>query len=494
MGDGGAHRMCTSTGGTPMTTIVLCGDARTALRGLPDGCVQCVVTSPPFFNLRDYGTATWSGGDPACDHVVGAIRTGLGLAKLGEQYRGGGHKASEPKPMTAKGDCPRCGALRIDQQIGLEKSPEEYIAEIVAVFREVRRVMRADAIAWLNLGDSFASSTKGTGGDGTSSGLMRDGRGENGRRSKFAAVTRQTHAPTKINHGAKAKDLLMMPARVALALQADGWWLRSDIIWHKVNPMPESITDRPTSCHEHVFMLTRSPKYFFDAEAVKEVAAYPNGPNAPSSIKSPHGQGFTRKALRNATESRHRASIPGGQSMQAEPNGTRNIRNVWTIATTPFPGAHFACFPQKLVEPCIKAATSEKGRCSVCGAPFRRIMEKGAPDLAHQIACGSDAAGAYDGEAQKNYADAGVQNASDVKRRILAGMVEKRTIGWKPTCLHVDAKPIPCLVLDCFGGAGTTGIVANRLGRDAILYDLNPAYVTMAEDRIEADELKRGIV
>jgi DNA modification methylase len=328
-----------------MSVRILTGDCRDVLRSLPDESVNCCVTSPPYFGLRDYG-------------VTG--------------------------------------------QIGLEDTPSAFVAEMVAVFREVRRVLRRDGTLWLNLGDSYAS---GSGGD-RRLGDPSDTR--HGSAANWKAAKRQQVV------GFKAKDLIGIPWRVAFALQADGWYLRSDIIWHKPNAMPESVTDRPTSAHEHVFLLSKSERYFYDFEAIREpiiagdrgssfvdprdLAGHPNRGRRRPAVSS------ERKELPNDTYSRHRASIDGGQSLQAEPDGMRNLRNVWTVATQPFGEAHFATFPPKLIEPCIKAGCPSGGT-----------------------------------------------------------------------------------VLDPFGGAGTTALVADRLGRDAILIELNPAYASMARDRLARD-------
>lgn len=253
-----------------MSIRVLHGDCRTILATLPDASVQCCVTSPPYFGLRDYGVAG---------------------------------------------------------QIGLEASPDAYIAEMVAVFREVRRVLRDDGTLWLNLGDSYARGGRGGG--------MEGDRGDKQRSNQGALL-----GPKKAPDGFKPKDLMMMPARVALALQADGWWLRSDIIWTKPNPMPESVVDRPTSAHEHVFLLTKSARYYFDADAVRE-AGEMKPQNRFTDGKGPKAEGYAA----------HRQ--PTGMTECI----SRNIRNVWTIATAPFPDAHFATFPPELAERCIKAGS-----------------------------------------------------------------------------------------------------------------------------------------
>jgi DNA modification methylase len=343
------------------------GDCREVLKTLPDASVQCVVTSPPYFGLRDYGTATWVGGNPECDHVVGAIRTGLGLERLGERYAGSGHKAAEPKPLTAKHICPHCGAVRTDSQIGLEASPAEFISEMVAVFREVRRVLRDDGVVWLNLGDSYSLGVGMARGQQyqrhapQKSGMWKGTRSEKRDLGNNGVV----HDGT----GAKPKDLLMIPARVAIALQADGWFLRSDIIWHKPNPMPESVTDRPTSSHEHVFLLTKKSSYFYDAESVREHIAPSQLGRERSDViggkswneRNQHSEGGTYDT-RKLRPSLPKGSFGGKTADQAQPAfradyGSRNLRNVWTIATAPFVDAHFATFPPELAERCIKAGS-----------------------------------------------------------------------------------------------------------------------------------------
>ena len=384
------------TEGAGMTVTVLEGDCRDVLATLPDASVQCVVTSPPYYGLRDYGTATWEGGDAACAHQVGEIRTGLGLAALGERYAGGGHKAGEPKPIQARDVCPHCGAKRIDKQIGLEKSPEEYVAGMVAVFREVRRVLRDDGTLWLNIGDSYASSPPGikSGGVSASSGL-NGVNGASGRYRETLAAGHATKRDTTKLEGIKPKDLLGIRWMLAFALRADGWYLRSEIIWHKPNPMPESVADRPTKAHEQVFLLSKLPSYFYDADAIREEGVIPAG-------------------TKGAKGSEARAAQPGVNSRPPEYkiyDGMRNARSVWTIATRPFTDAHFATMPPELAERCIKA-------------------------------------------------------------------------GSKPN----DT------VLDPFGGAGTTGLVADRLGRDALLIELNPTYADMARERIRGDAPLLGSV
>ena len=307
---------------TPIDTIIQ-GDALTRLKELPSESVDCCITSPPYFGLRDYG---------------------------------------------------------VEGQIGLEESPEAYVSKLVEVFREVRRVLKKEGTLWLNLGDSFASG-KGTcfnpGGGSSSLGKSRKEAGAH-------PLDRGNISDLRAS-GLKPKDLIGIPWMVAFALRADGWWLRSDIIWAKPNCMPESCKDRPTKSHEYIFLLSKSKRYFYDNEAIKEAAT--------------NGERFHGSYLGggNPTQSRN------GRDDENNRLATRNKRTVWTVATKPFAEAHFATFPEKLIEPCIKAGCPEGGIC-----------------------------------------------------------------------------------LDPFFGAGTTGLVAKKLGRHYIGIELNPEYIGMAQKRIAA--------
>lgn len=281
------------------------GDCREVLKSLPDNSVQCCVTSPPYWGLRDYGTADWEGGDPECEHSI-SMPTKWNDPKRGTQVL-------RPEVANRGGDastCHNCGATRIDQQIGLEQSPDEFVAEMVAVFREVRRVLKDDGTLWLNLGDSYAGNNS---------------RASNGGRAGFG-TPRET-VTNRIADGLKPKDLVGIPWRVALALQADGWYLRQDIIWHKPNPMPESVKDRCTKAHEYIFLLSKSQHYYFDSEAIKE-----------PSVKSLEGR-----------------------SSAGDIGEFKNKRSVWTVPTRPYKGAHFASFPPDLIQPCIVAGAPKGG-------------------------------------------------------------------------------------------------------------------------------------
>lgn len=272
--------------------MIIHGDALTELKKLDGGIAQTCVTSPPYWGLRDYG---------------------------------------------------------VDGQLGLEPTPEEYIAKLVEIFAEVKRVLRDDGTLWLVIGDSYAKAGK--------SGLgLHTETSTSGKPNPYATVKKV------IPSGLKPKDLCMIPARVALALQADGWWLRSDIIWHKPNPMPESVADRPTSAHEHIFLAAKSQRYYYDAEAIKEDAVW-----------DVDGEGTIKRAERqrdglksNPTEIKNgiRKVYPNGKhgEKQQSPktiNGFRNKRNVWTVATRPYSEAHFATYPPDLIEPCILAGSAE---------------------------------------------------------------------------------------------------------------------------------------
>jgi DNA modification methylase len=335
---------------------LILGDSLQKLKDLPTATVQCCVTSPPYWGLRDYG---------------------------------------------------------VSGQMGLERTPDEYVANMVEVFAQVRRVLKDDGTLWLNLGDSYNAGREG------------------GHAGGKKGISRTTVGPQRCGVNApnlKPKDLVGIPWRVAFALQADGWYLRQDIIWHKPNPMPESVRDRCTKAHEYMFLLAKSERYLFDVDAIKEPAKY-SGPNSPGSIKSPYGQGFTRNASwkgsdfhrgktaehqlgrssKNRSGNKERKQRPGADVLGIGAQAgsipwegvTRQKRSVWTVTTKPFKGAHFATFPPDLIEPCILA-------------------------------------GSRPGD----------------------------------------------IVLDPFFGAGTTGLVAQKHGRECIGIELNPEYLALAKERL----------
>ena len=287
------------------------GDCLAVLANLPDNSVHCCVTSPPYFGLR--------------------------------QYLPAGHQDKH-------------------LEVGAEPTPEEYITKMVNVFREVRRVLRDDGTCWINIGDSYASDTKGSGGTGKSTlvGTPNDGNG-------------QLFDARRVDCGIPAKNLIGIPWLLAFALRADGWYLRQDIIWAKPNPMPESVTDRCTKAHEYVFLLTKSARYWYDAEAIREPCS--------DDMQRRASLGHTRGANGKVDASRcDLATLRGQHSKKIEVSNGRNCRSVWSIATQPFTGAHFAVMPKKLVEPCILAG------CPVGGTvldPFNGAATVGIVALEH---------------------------------------------------------------------------------------------------------------
>jgi len=358
---------------------ITCADVLDYLRSLPDECVDCVITSPPYWGLRDYGVAG---------------------------------------------------------QLGLEPTVGEFVAKMTAVFREVRRVLKPTGTLWLNMGDCYANDGKwgGSTGGKHASGLHGSsgiGRG-------------------KVITGLKPKDLVGQPWRLAFALREDGWWLRSDIIWHKPNPMPESVTDRPTKSHEYIFLLTKRERYFYDADAVREKSTYPED---------------NRKARSKNGNKRLPTEVIAGVRPGSQTYPRRNRRTVWTVATQPYSGAHFAAFPQKLVEPCLLAGCPREV-CSKCGAPVVRVVEV-SPMIIERSNRGK-LLGKYGNTAA---------SGKMVKPH------ESTTTGFRPTC-DCDAGFVPGLVLDPFMGSGTVALVAIRHGRDYIGCDISPEYVEMAERRI----------
>ena len=503
-----------------MTVDIRIGDALAVLRAMPDASVHCVITSPPYWGLRAYG------GDPG--------------------------------------------------MIGLEPTFAEHVENLLAVFREVRRVLRDDGTLWLNYGDAFARGDK-----------------------RGSAEARGAKLPS----GMKSKDLMGMPWRVAFALQDDGWWLRADICWHKSNSMPESAKDRPTRAHEFVFLMTTAERYFYDHEAVKEPGAGTAHPRASTRAgrsrcehrpdRLPHDSIEARKARANPAASHTSTSerrgirpykTPDGwekvrvptswassplyagqdprfgkrtpkdiegrsarmertpgwredrapgvtpkspapgtgirqneshQAAMIEVRPTRNLRDVWTFASAPFRGTHFATFPPALVEPCIRAGTSERGCCPDCGAPWERTVKKEVEHTSGSGRSGRQPKGKYAGTEQAK------SGTYDIR---MGPVVRSGTTGWRPNCTCYDeryraehpephrarkrrqraawggrwkrvrARPgnpewptSPAIVLDPFAGAGTVGLVAERLGRDSILIELNPDYAEMARKRIDAD-------
>jgi DNA modification methylase len=410
---------------------ILFGDCRESLRKLAaDGVkVQMCVTSPPYFGLRDYG-----------------------------------HEG----------------------QLGLEETPEQYVAAMVEVFRAVRDVLADDGTLWLNIGDSYAR-TGGT--DRKVSASAKVGSTRN-------TLKQMSDRTTKAPDGLKEKDLIGIPWRLAFALQADGWYLRSDIIWSKGNPMPESVTDRPTKSHEYLFLLSKSQSYFYDQEAMKE----------PAVSDHPSGNGFKRDARLSYKDAN---GARGNEQQWNGVGGKRNRRSVWNINTKPYKGAHFAVFPPDLVEPCILGGTSERGHCPECGARWARMFER--TDTPDHSAKGS----------RFDSGKTGGRTGGD--RTQVGERYLKRFTGWAPVCRCYDDRyrqdyPEPRreskrkqraawggrwnrlrrmpgldhwasetdVVLDPFMGSGTTAAVAIEHGRQFIGCELKPDYKPLQDERIAA--------
>ena len=319
-----------------------CGDAKEKLQELSSESAQSVITSPPYWGLRDYDA---------------------------------------------------------EGQLGLEPTPEEYIENLTEVFEEVKKVLRPDGTLWLNLGDSYLNKS--------------------------------------IDGYEKRKDLVGIPWRVAIALQKDGWYLRSDIIFSKTNAMPSPIKDRPTPSHEHIFLFAKNKKYFYDHEAIKEPAA----------------------------------SVAQKFSPQSKPK--KNKRDVWEVSTGASDFAHFAVFSLDLIEPCVKAGTSAFGQCKKCGAPYKRVLEENKVKR----------------NRKERFTESKFQNAGGRRgcSQDHLGTTSK-TIGWEPTCECETEETEPQVVLDPFAGASTTGIAALKHDRKFVGIEINPQYIELSKKRIQNHE------
>jgi DNA modification methylase len=575
--------------------IVYLGAALSVLRQMPAESVHMVCTSPPYWRLRDYGTAQWEGGDPLCAHrhlnarpdhsrdrkhatrgeqpaaaaavtPMGDVCSKCGARRAEPTVWGGdlscdhqwgadilvgdptrGNRGSTLSGSTRTQErasrwcasstfCSRCGAWR--GALGLEPTPQLYVGHIVEVFREVRRVLRADGTCWLNLGDSYAGSWGAQGHRDTPASLSRNSIANHPKQASHAGTIRQV--------GLKPKDLVGIPWRVALALVADGWWLRSDdieevelycpcgcghvmeervwrysqdreLVWKKPNPMPESVTDRPTKAHEYLFLLTKRGRYFYDNEAVRESVtgnAHSRGTGVnPKARKWPSGwdPDDHGRAGNGRFRPKQNESFSGAVSGAVR---ARNLRSVWEIATQPYPGAHFATFPEDLVVPCIKAGTSDRGCCPECGAPWQRVVERSHENPGNRTTNGPRST-------DRRHETAGFSVRLETRTE---------TAGWQPDCwcggerscavcggsgwLMVNGKrvrcrvcckglrkirrgrvpiavgdPITATVLDPFVGSGTTLAVARRLGCRSIGIELEAGYLPLIQQRVASAAL-----
>lgn len=414
----------------PDFTLYL-GDALTVLAELPAESVHCVVTSPPYWALRDYGIEPTDWPEVTYSPLPGFELT-----------------------VPAAACC-----------LGLEADPYAFVGHLVLVFRELHRVLRPEATVWLNIGDSYVKRS--AGGD-PYSGFNSRWHGYPQGRGKQA----QTRGAFPAGHvfrgeGWKPKDMVGIPWLLAFALRTDGWWLRAENIWDKANPMPESTTDRPSKAHEQIFLLTKSERCFYDYVAVRENT---------SGTANARGHGLNPKARQHADRT---AGVKQNESAAAAFAGMvarRNLRSVWKVASQPYAGAHFAVFPPALIEPCILAGTSAHGCCSTCGAPWTPLNEKrtlGRHELPHDHPEYRPAR--YVGKHEEE--NGGGQRYLDVT-----------TVGWEPGC-GCDAGVQPCVVLDPFMGAATTALVARKHGRHAIGIEKSPEYAGQAAERLGQQSL-----
>jgi DNA modification methylase len=509
---------------------ILCGNATDILKDIPDESIHSGVTSPPYWTLRSYKTTPYIwGGDKNCNHEWGEKldmnldrRTHIG-GSLGSDKKGGGRDTAH---KNGNGEiCLKCNAWR--GELGTEPTPQLYISHLLDIFKEIKRVLRNDGTLWVVIGDCYTpqSSHKG--------GTPYD------RFKKEQNWSERSDSKDIIPSWGKAKDLVGIPWRFAFAMQDDGWWLRNDIIWAKANPLPSSVEDRCVSSHEHCFLFTKSGDTTFWTHRDKSGTRKKPQPDyryydklnkietiiEPPSWKTEliegteekrwkrynlwkgHDYYFDHLAIREPATVKNISSeikyggtkYPnkkfGGTKYPGEanntysgndyiPTGMRNKRDVWQIATESCRDSHFAVYPRKLILPMILASTSEGGVCKSCGSPYTRLTKKSEPLDEWKKQCGADSSGEYKGMAVKQYKDAKAQNASDVKRRILEGMVNIETIGWVPSCNCIENSPSPAIVIDPFFGAGTTGIVAGITNRDYIGIELNQEFIKLAYDRI----------
>jgi DNA modification methylase len=369
-----------------MNYKIIQGDCREALKQVADESVNTCVTSPPYFGLRSYSDS--------------------------------------------------------ELEIGKEDEVEAYVQALVEVFREVKRVLRDDGTLWLNLGDSYASN-----GCYINAWLEKEhNKGKKHLHVKNHERYRDRKAVRGGEYGIKAKDLIGIPWRVAFALQADGWYLRQDIIWAKPNPMPESVGDRCTKAHEYIFLLSKKSHYYYDHEAIKET------------------------------------SVSGKEK--------KNKRSVWTVNTKGYKGAHFAVYPKDLILPCILAGTSAHGCCSKCGAPYKQVVNhpgnplgilghKGIPNVSNTS--GSFIAG--------DKVTVHTENGIRLKKGHNPTQYSKSqpTDEWVQTCNCKDVDVVPCTVLDPFTGSGTTAVVSLQNKRNFVGCELNPDYAALAESRIKEE-------
>lgn len=418
---------------TDLTHQILIGDVLDRLRELPSGSVHCCVTSPPYFRLRDY---------------------------------------------------------QIEQQFGMEDSPQEYVARFVDISREIHRVLRDDGVFWLNIGDSYCNakgSAKNPGGRVGPNTCMHSPHKDAG-----VIPLKRPNRSDAARWGMKCKDLIGIPWMLAFALRDDGWYLRGDHVWGKPNGMPESVEDRPSRSHEYVFLFSKSERYWYDSEAVRtapkastETRLAQDVDNQAGSERANGGAktNGTMKAVGRSDKQRGHSRRHDGfndrwdaMARKDQMSDGANLRSVWWISPAQYAEAHFAVMPDKLATICILAGSSDCC-CAKCGAPRNRVVQKERKPTRP----GTDSK-VHDAKVIVSRVHHAMEIGNrDPQRHVTAS----RTLGWEPSC-KCSADVMPCTVLDPFAGSGTTLLVARKLGRSSIGIELNPAYAAMARRRIGA--------
>jgi DNA modification methylase len=450
---------------------VLVGDARAVLAGLPEASVHTCVCSPPYFGLRNYSTepVEW-GGSPDCQHVwtTQAIRDRHGDDGLAGNLEGSRDSQAQTRGDRQSDTCSLCGCWR--GELGAEPDPDLYCAHLVEVFSAVKRVLRRDGQLWCVIGDSFA-------GNPASGGIPSP--------KLTGAVHQRTPKESRGRPpGLRDKELIGIPWLFAFAMRRDGWLIRQELCWSKTSAMPESVQDRCTRSHETIFMFVKQGRYFYDATAIAEPVAQSSIQRVSQNDGHPVYNGDRQRGFPGQPQTLDiNCTVPE--------SGLRNKRSVWVVSPAPFSARdlgiedcdHYAAYPPALVDPMVRAGTSEKGVCAACGAPWRRVVER-VTNWQERRKAGAWAGNVGVAENyQNNVHGKGMSHDLDS-----LGIVHR---GWIPTCGCNAGDPRPATVLDPFTGSGTTLMVADRLGRDAIGIELRPEYADMALKRVEADRRAR---
>lgn len=409
---------------------ILVGDARQRLAEQPENFYHACATSPPYLGIRCYGTdpVVW-GGNSACVHR-------WQVPEPPRRARWGNTETLSAKQRSNRGALANVEALELrcgcfcaacgawKGELGSEPTPELFVEHLVEGFAAVRRVLRPDGTLWVNLDDSYASHWPSNRPDVMGQGSMPDG-------------TRQARPP-RMGEGIQEQELMGVPWMFAFAMRRAGWRIRAAVTWVKRSTMPESCRDRPSSVSELIFQFTQAEEYYYDLDAVRE------------------------------------------------PSGAQ-LRNVWTLGPEPSPSSHTATFPSEIPDRIILLSTSQHGVCGGCGAPYRRIVQKGESEAGRRKQCGADARGEYHGQDRKDYALSGAPNPGDAKSSILDGMRTRETTGWARSCRCATTQVVPARVLDPFSGSGTTVARAKALGRQADGCEINPQYAADSRARIAAE-------